>query len=154
MLQTLFSASIIIKCIDGLIELAGGLSFIILDTDTIVEMWSRLLHYNLFHIHNVEILKLVTAASNALTTNVKVFISTILICNGFAKVTMAVPLFFRKLYAFPISLIFLVILLIYSIVQTFYTPSIYLTLFNIFDAAVILVIWLEYLHLKKTKKFH
>ncbi len=150
----LFNISMILKWIDGFFELLGGLAFVILKKEHILRLISHILNYNLFNIPNETISRWVTEISNALTTNIKIFISIILICNGAIKIILATSLLLKKLFAFPLAVAFLIILLLYQIIQMFYTPSLYLGLFNLFDSAVILVIWLEYQHLKKTKGFH
>lgn len=150
--QTLFTLSIALKGIDGVLELIGGLVFIILKKQHIINILSRFFHYDLFNIPNQTILKWVTYISNGLTTNIKIFISVVLICSGFIKILLSVSLLLRKLIAFPIALGFLVVLFIYQMAQMFYTPSLFLNFFNFFDAIVILVIWREYIHLKRTRE--
>lgn len=147
--QTLFTLSIILKGIDGVVELVGGLVFVILKKQHILDIIFGFLNYDLFKIPNETILEWVTYVSNELTTSVKILISMILICNGVIKIVLSINLLLKNLVAFPISIAFLIILLIYQIIQTFYTPSLFLNLFNVFDFIVILLIWREYTRLKK-----
>ena len=151
--QHLFNFFIFIKGIDGLIELLGGLVFILLKKEVLIRIISHIFHYDLFDIPNKVILKWVTAISNALTTNVQIFISIVLIGSGLIKMVISFNLLRRKIAIFPIAIGFLLLLYIYQIIQMFYTPSIFMYLFNLFDAIVILVIYLEYRHLKKNREF-
>lgn len=153
LVHILFTLSLVLKAIDGFIEFAGGLVFVFLKNADIIDLISKFLHYNLFKISNEKILDWVTYLSREFTTSIHIFISVILICSGFTKLVLALTLLMRKLFAFPFTLIFLCLLLIYQIVQTFYTPSLILYAFNIIDFIVILVIWREYIHLKKVNGF-
>jgi len=151
--QVFFNLSMIVKGIDGVIELAGGLAFIFLNRENILNLLSHIYDYNMLDISNHTFLSLATAVSKAFETNVKNFIIVILVCNGFVKIGMSISLFMRYLKVFPVALVFLSVLFVYQIVQLFYTPSLFLILFNVFDALVILVIWAEYNQLKKSRKF-
>jgi uncharacterized membrane protein len=152
-LQILFNISIVLKGVDGLIELIGGVLFAILEKEVILKLIIDFLSYDLFKIPNKTVLELATTVSHDLDTSIRNFIIAVLIGNGFIKIAFAIGLLLRKMFIFPISIIFLIGLLIYQIIQTFYTPSLYLIFFNLFDFAVIVVIWLQYIHLKKSKKF-
>ncbi len=152
--QVLFNLSMIIKGIDGLFELAGGLAFIFLKKEHLLNLISKISHYNVLNISNHTFHKLANAASKVFETDIKNFIIVVLVCNGFIKIVIAGSLFLRIKRAFPYALVFLFALLVYQVVQMFYSPSLFLWLFNAFDALVILVIWAEYEHLKKTRKLH
>lgn len=153
--RLLFTLSMILKCIDGVFELVGGLTFEILKKESILKMISTFLkHEKTFQIPNETILKWVTSISHVLSTNLRLFLSIILIGNGIIKIVLSISLLLRKYIAFPIALIFLTGLYVYQIVQTIYTPSPFLYFLDAFDLAVILVILKEYMRLKKEKKFH
>ena len=125
-----------------------------LKKEEILTLVSNILHYNLLRIPNQTIFNMVSHLSEALTANIKVFISVVLICNGLIKMILSANLLMRKMLAFPIAMVFLLLLLIYEIIQLFYTPSIYLALFILFDAIIVIVIWREYVYLKKNHKLH
>lgn len=152
-LQFLFTLTIVLKGIDGLFELIGGLFFVILKTPKLIDIISDILNYNIFHIPNDTIFDWVEKVSHALDTHVKVFIAILLIGNGVIKIALSINLLIRKLIVFPISIFFLILLLIYQTLQFIHTPSIYLFLFNLYDTIIIYVIWREYLYLKKQGDF-
>lgn len=152
--ELLFSLSMVLKAIDGIIELLGGIAFAALNKEKMLQwFYDFLMNEKSFQIPNETILKWVNAFSQALSTNMRVFISVILIGNGLIKIVMAIALLMRKYGAFPWSLFFLIVLYIYQIIQTIESPSWFLYFFDAFDLAIILVIWKEYLRLKKEKKF-
>jgi uncharacterized membrane protein len=151
--ELLFSLSMILKGIDGIIELLGGIAFAAVNKEKMLQwFYDFLMNEKAFQISNETILKWVTAFSDALQTNVRVFITIILIGNGIIKIVMAIALLMRKYAAFPWSLFFLVLLFVYQIVQTIQSPSWFLYFFDAFDFAIILVIWKQYLLLKKDNK--
>lgn len=151
--ELLFTLSMILKGIDGIIELLGGIAFAALNKEKMLQwFYDFLMKQKAFDISNETILNWVTAFSHALQTNVRVFITIILIGNGLIKIVMAIALLMRKYAAFPWSLFFLIVLYIYQIVQTIQSPSWFLYFFDAFDLAIILVIWKEYRRLKKDGK--
>jgi len=151
-LQFFFTLSIILKGIDGIIEFFGGLIFITLKKQSILNIVSSILHYKLFNIPNATLFKWVNEFSHIFTTDFRIFVSIVLICNGFIKVLISVSLLMKKLVAFPLAVGFLILLLIYQIIQIFYSPSYLLIILTGFDIIVIILIWKEYLFLKKNKK--
>jgi uncharacterized membrane protein len=143
----------IFKGINGLIELAAGLTFEILPKESLLELFERFLKSEkVFQFPNETIQNWVISASHALNTNLRLFISIILIGNGVIKIILSISLLLRKFIAFPIALIFLVGLYIYQIIQTVYTPTFLLYFLDVFDLFVIAVVWKEYLRLKKERK--
>ncbi|MBI2743904.1 MAG: DUF2127 domain-containing protein [Chlamydiales bacterium] len=149
----LFNLAIILKGIDGLLEFVGGLFFVFLKKQGVLDSISKVLHYNLFKISNESVLDFVDYMSQMLSTSTFIFISAILIGNGVVKMLVSVGLLLRKFLAFIVAIVFLMLLLVYQIVECFYTPSLVLDMFTLFEALVIYVIWREYRYLKRTRGF-
>lgn len=152
--QVLFTISIVLKGIDGVVEFTGGLIFAILTKESIVNIISSFLEYDIFEIPNQTLIRWITDISHALTSNIKIFISIVLIGSGFIKFILSINLLLRKLIAFHIGFAFLITLFIYQIVQMFFTPRPFLFAMNAFDGIVIFLIWRQYVHLKKIHGFH
>lgn len=149
-----FNFSLLFKSVSGLLEFLGGLFFVFLDKPTIIQILSNILHYNVFNVSNKTISNLVSQASEALDTSIYVFIAICLLGNGLFKIVLCSGLYFQKRMAFILGVVFLIALLIYQIVQSFYTFSYTLIFFNILDFLVILSIWQEYIYLKESRGFN
>jgi uncharacterized membrane protein len=148
-----FNVSLLFKSVSGLLEFLGGIFFVFLDKPKIIQIISKILHYNVFNISNKTISLLVSQASEALDTSIYVFIAIFLLGNGLFKIVLCFGLYFQKRLAFNLGIVFLIALLIYQIVQSFYTFSYTLIFFNVLDSLVILSIWQEYIYLQKSRKF-
>lgn len=134
-----------------MIELFGGVMFLFLNQASILNFFSHVVGYHVFRIPNRLILKWVEYISAHLTTDVRTFIAIILIISGLAKVILSINLVLRKLWAFPVAIAFLFLLIIYQTYKSFYFYSLPIQILNLVDVLIIIFIWKEYLYLKSTR---
>ena len=152
-LQVLFDLSMILKAVDGLAEFLGGIIFVSLGKSRILEIISDILYSEYFKIPTDTIEGWLDYLARTLTTSVETLIVLILIGNGLVKLVLAINLLLKKRWAFYWGMAFLIILIIYQIIQNLHFKSIVFNLFNVFDILVVTVIWLQYRQLMKTHSF-
>jgi uncharacterized membrane protein len=142
-LDTTFDIAIIIKGLDGVLELVGGLLLLLVPPATINSVAHRLTQHELsqdphdFFAHHLL----------GFTTNLhktQLFGSLYLLTHGVAKIVIVGGLLKRRPWAYPFAFIFLGGFVVYQIYRMTFAPSIGLALLTVFDLFIIWLTWREY----------
>jgi len=86
--------------------------------------------------------------SSQFTISTQYFGAFYLISHGIIKVILAILLFKRKLWAYPLAILVLIIFIIYQIYRYTLNPSALLVILTAFDIAVIVLTYIEYTRIK------
>ena len=148
-LHRLFEAGVGLKGLDGVLEIIGGLSLYFTSPAGIMRLFDFLTRHELVEDPHDFLVTHAAAFLSKLTPSSTHFGAIYLLLHGATKVFLAVSLLQRKLWAYPLGIIFLVLFLIYQLYRYSYTHSIFLLLLSAFDSAIILLIWNEYRYLEK-----
>jgi uncharacterized membrane protein len=145
-IHTVFVWSVVLKGINAFIEIALGV--LLLFTGEVIHIVSFLVQGELiedptdfFATHAANFLPY-------LATNTGLFASFYLLSHGLIKGFLVVGLLRDKLWAYPASIVFLVLFIAYQILRFTYTHSPFLVVLTIFDMVVIWLVWHEYRYLK------
>jgi uncharacterized membrane protein len=117
LLDTTFEVSIILKGLDGLLELVGGLLLLAVSPATI---------------------------GNGLTGSAVRFAAAYLLVHGIVKVFLVVALLRNKLWAYPWLIFTLVVFIGYQLYRIALVPSAWLIALTVFDAFVVWLTWREW----------
>lgn len=144
--NTIYDLGIIIKGIDGFLELAAG-----------VLLWvsPSLVHTLLMGIHNEfaegsthhikqYIAQYVGHLDTQLAAAGLTFLIIFLISHGVVKLALVYALLKKIVQAYPIALVILGLFLVYQVYAFIREPSIGMALFSILDAVIIGLVWREY----------
>ncbi len=145
----LFEFSVILKGIHAIIEILGGIAFFFVPTSFITHTLIKLSQIELFENPHDWISNHIIAFSHHLTNNSKFFIIFYLLSHGIVKLVLAIALLKDKHWAYPVSIITLIIFIIYQMYRYTFTFSIWLILLSIYDLIVLWLIWHEYKLAKK-----
>jgi uncharacterized membrane protein len=142
-LDETFRASLVLKGIDGALELIGGLLLLLVSPTTMDRIARDLFQHELsedpsdfFARHVLH----VTANLHATRT----FGAVYLLAHGVAKLVMVVGLWRRQRWAYPFALIFLIAFIVYQLYRMTFAPSTGLALLTVFDVFVVLLVWRDY----------
>ncbi len=139
----LFGVSILIKGLDGVLEVIGGvlLAFSPGTVTGAIAFWTT---HELAKEPGNWIANAVQRSLQSFSSDTQHFVTAYLIGHGLIKVLLVAGLWREKLWAFPTSLAFLAIFLVYQLYRFAHTHSIALLGLAILDAIVIGFIAREY----------
>lgn len=152
-LHGLFEFGILIKAIDGVLEVIGGILFLLVSQNTLYSLVSELTEHELSQDpHDVLANTIVHAVAN-LPDGTKLFGAIYLLIHGIVKIGMVIGLWKDKLWAYPVSLTILIAFTVYQIYRITLTHSVFLIALTVLDIVIILLIWHEWnYHHKKLRE--
>jgi uncharacterized membrane protein len=150
-LTLFFALSMVLKAIDGLIELAVGVVFAALPNEKILSIFlNSLYRQDIVRVPSDMIIRWTNHLAQLLyfEVNFHSAVSIILIGNGAVKIFIGVVLLMRKFFFFPLILTFLTALYLYQIIQTIHYPSMFLYVSDVIDLVVLLLVGFQYHQLR------
>jgi uncharacterized membrane protein len=142
-IHRIFDIGIILKGIDGLLEIVGGLLLIFIRPETINGIVAALTQYELVEDPQDLIANFILRAIH-LTSQSQIFGILFLLSHGIIKVFIVAGLLKNKLWAYPAGIVIFSGFGIYQLYRYFHTYSLGLLLLTILDVFVIILTWHEY----------
>jgi len=151
LLDKTYEIGIILKGIDGVAELIGGL-FLWLVSPTAINGLTRFLTQNELaeNPHNffaTHILHYGTELAKGHNT----FAIAFLLTHGLVKVVLVTCLLMNKLWAYPYALVALGLFLVYQVYELVVHPTFGMAFLSVLDAIIILLVWREWQQVKSHK---
>ena len=145
LLDQTFEVGILLKGLDGVLEVIGGLLLLVISPATIDRVSTSLTQHELSEDpHDFLATHLRTA--HGLTGPAVLFGSVYLLAHDVVKVILVAALLKNQLWAYPWTIGFLGIFVAYQLYRLSFQPSIGLTALTVFDMAVA---WLTYREYRK-----
>lgn len=145
----LFRLGVILKGVDGALELIGGLVFLVLDPRTLNAIVRFLTAHELSEDPADRIANLLRDAVHHISSGTTLFAGAYLLGHGLVKLLLMVGLLRERLWAFPAALGFLGIFMLYQSYRGILGHSAVLGLLTVVDLVVVLLIWREYRYLRR-----
>jgi uncharacterized membrane protein len=141
LLDRTFAVGIILKGLDGVLEVVGGLLLLVVSPATIDRITRALTQHELSEDpHDFLGTHLLHAAGSLTGSSVR-FGAAYLISHGVVKIVLVAALLKNKLWAYPWMIAFLIGFIVYQIYRMTFAFSIGLLALTVFD---LLVAWLTY----------
>ena len=141
LLDRAFAVGIILKGIDGVLEVVGGFLLLVVSPATIDQVSRALTQHELSEDpHDVLATHLLHAAGS-LTGSSLQFGAAYLLLHGVVKIVLVAALLKDKIWAYPWMLAFLLVFIVYQSYRMTFAFSIGLLGLTIFD---LVVVWLTY----------
>ena len=144
LLDKTYEIGIIIKGLDGTLELIGGILILTLSSDTIHRITSFLtaneLHQDPHNFIATHIVKL----GDHLANGHNIFVTAFLLTHGLVKVVMVICLLLNKMWAYPWSLGVLTLFLIYQLYVLVVSPSFGMAYITVLDIIIIFLVYREW----------
>lgn len=143
LLDRTFDITIVLKGVDGLVEVIGGILLLTVSPNSLNTLAVRLTRAELsqdphdFVAHHL--LRLTADLHHTQT-----FGAIYLLSHGAVKIVLVVALLRQQRWAYPAMLAFLIIFIGYQAYRMIDSPSIGLALLTLFDLVVVLLTWREY----------
>ena len=136
--------SIILKGLDGLLELIGGLLLIAVGPTTINRVIADLTRHELSEDPHDFVATRLMHFGNGLTGSAVHFAAAYLLVHGLVKVVLVVALLRNQLWAYPWLIITLIIFIVYQLYRIALVPTAGLIALTLFDAVVVWLTWREW----------
>jgi len=149
-IRRVFYWSLILKAIDSVFEMAGGVVLYLIPSGLIVALVNWLTRAELLEDPRDFIANFIMHSAQAFSVPQKKAAAIYLASHGAIKLFLVIMVLRdRAAWAYPAFMIALVILIVYQTYQIALTFSLWLTVLTVFDAAVLVLTWHEYgLHRK------
>lgn len=148
LLDRTFEVAIILKGLDGVLEVAGGLILLVVSPATINRIVTTLTQHELSQDpHDFVATHLVNSA-HGLTRGSVLFASLYLMSHGAVKIVLVAALLRNRLWAYPWMIAFLVLFIVYQVYRMTLAPSAGLAALTAFD---LFVVWLTYREYQKQR---
>ncbi|MDQ5861949.1 MAG: DUF2127 domain-containing protein [Actinomycetota bacterium] len=139
-----FAAGVVLKGLDGVAELTGGLLLLLLDPARIHRFVLRLAQPELSADPKDFIAVHLLQAAGTLTGSTVFYAALYLLAHGAVKVVLVAALLMNRLWAYPWMIGVLLAFIAYQLYQFAVAPTAGLAALTIFDALVVFLTWHEY----------
>ncbi len=144
-LHRAFEAGMILKGLDGVLEIAGGMLLLFLSPQTIQHIVKVLTAHELSEDPHDLIARYLLHTAGHLTHGTTLFGAVYLLSHGVAKVVLVALVLRGKLWAYPWIIALLVAFIVYQVYRiTAVHFSAGLTALTVFDVALVWLTWREY----------
>lgn len=147
-LDRTFRISLVLKGLDGLLELVGGGLALFIAPSQISGLVHLLTQRELIEEPNDFVATHLVAFANGFTVSASVFVAIYLLLHGAVKIVLVVAVLQNRLWAFPWMVAFLLVFVAYQIYQIALSFSIALILLTLFD---LFIVWLTLLEYRKRR---
>ncbi|PYO39981.1 MAG: DUF2127 domain-containing protein [Gemmatimonadetes bacterium] len=150
-LHRLFDLGVLIKGIDGALELAGGVLLLLVKPLTLNAMIVFLTAHEISEDPADLVANLLRNSVRHLSLNTTLFAGVYLLAHGLAKLLLVVGLLRGRRWAYPAALWFLAAFVLYQCYRILLTQSLPLAALTAFDIVVMSLIWREYRFRKQAR---
>ena len=150
-LHRLFDLGVLIKGIDGALELAGCVLLLLVNPLTLNAMIVFLTAHEISEDPADLVANLLRNSVRHLSLNTTLFAGVYLLAHGLAKLLLVVGLLRGRRWAYPAALWFLAAFVLYQCYRILLTQSLPLTALTAFDIVVMSLIWREYRFRKRAR---
>lgn len=143
-----FEIGIILKGISGVFEIIGGIALIFLNPNRLNKLIIILTQDELSEEPKDAIANFIVKLGSHFSLSSQQFGIFYLLSHGIIKIILVILLWKRKTWAYPLTIIFLIMFISYQIYKCFLSYSIVLVVLTIFDIAMIILTLIEYKNIK------
>ncbi len=151
LLDKTFNFALILKGLDGLLELVGGILLIVISPETINRLAHSLTQHELSQDpHDFLAHHLLRLTANL--HNTQTFGALYLLTHGLVKVWLVWALLRSRLWAYPTAIVVFAAFGAYQMYRWSYTHSVAMLALTVQDVFVILLTWAEYRRLRGERR--
>lgn len=147
-----FDVGLLIKGIDALTEIIGGIALIFLTPDRLNTLITLISKGELSEDPTDFVMNYLVTFGHSFSVNSWQFVMFYLLSHGIAKMVVILMLWKRKPWAYPLSVIVFVLFIVYQMYHYIASRSIFLLLLTVLDFIMIVLTILEYKRIKKELK--
>lgn len=153
LLHEAFVTGIVIKGVDSLLEIIGGLALLFIRPETLGNFVLWLVGHELFEGPGDFVTDRLEHWAHTWSVSSHLFATFYLLSHGIAKLAVVIVLLKGKLWAYHAAIIFFLLFIFYQLHRYNRTHSIWLIVLSVFDVAVIYLTWAEYRRVRRENVF-
>jgi Predicted membrane protein len=143
-----FEIGLILKGIHGLMEIIGGILLLFLNPNRLNWLTRFLTQHEISEDPNDKVANFLLTLSSSFSINTQHFAVFYLMSHGIIKCILIFLLWRKKLWAYPLTIVFFIIFIAYQLYRYTFTQSIFLILLTILDTIMIALTYFEYKRIK------
>jgi uncharacterized membrane protein len=143
-LHYLFELGVSLKFVNGLLEVIGGLFLLWSTPQSLSKLATALLTNEMLEDPKDLVANTLLHAVQDLSGNARVFASVYLLLHGIVKVGLVVALWKKKLWAYPLAGVVLLLFTIYQVYLYSHSRSPFQLFLTAIDVIILLLLWSEY----------
>ena len=147
-----FYGGLAIKAINALLEFIGGLLLMLISNERLDQIIQLIALPVLREEPNHTLMNYLVIISQSFSSSTQNTVAIFMLLHGMTKLAVIWPLWKKKLWAYPPAVVVFGLFVAYEIYCYMQSPSVLLPILIIIDAAIIVMIILEYKHLKKEEQ--
>lgn len=144
LLDLTFRIGLVLKGVDGVLELAGGVLLLVVSPGQLGAMARFLTQHELSEDPNDVVANAVLRLAGSLSVSVALFGAVYLLVHGLVKVVLVWAVLRQRMWAYPWMIGFLVLFIGYQGYQLVVAFSWPLALLTVFDVVIVSLTWREY----------
>ena len=148
MVHALFAMSVIMKGVDGALEIVGGALLCLVNPARLSALVRRLTQHELSEDPHDLLAGALLHAVQHLSADTQLFAAVYLVGHGLIKVGLVIALLQQRVWAYPAAIGAFVLFLVYQLSRYTHTSSAWLLVLSVVDVCVIVITWLEYKRLR------
>ena len=154
LIDKIFEIGILVKALFGFFEVLGGIVFAVSGKLIINNIIIALTQQEIAEDPNDIITNYLIRAVNDFSTGSYLFAVIYLIFHGIVNLCLAIALLKNKIWVYPWAMAGFGLFIIYQVYRYLHTYSFLLLLLTLFDIAIVIIIWLEYIRKSKKVKIY
>jgi uncharacterized membrane protein len=143
-----FEFGILLKRIDGVLEILGGFIMLLLNPSRLDKLIVLLTQHELSEDPKDFISNYLIKFSSGFSISTQHFGSIYLFSHGIIKLILVYLLWKKKIWSYPLAVLFMIIFIFYQVYRYTFTHSIWLIFLTVFDIAMIVLTLIEYKRIK------
>ncbi len=147
--HALFEFGIVLKGVNGIWESAAGLTILFIGKNTFSRLFLHLTRGELLEDPNDRLINFLAQRLHNLSSNTIIFAAIYILAHGLLNIFLALQLYRQKLWAYLVTIGFMIIFMLYQIYRISYSHSLALTLITIWDILFMIITWHEYKYRKR-----
>jgi uncharacterized membrane protein len=151
-IYAIFEASIILKGLNAIGEIVGGIVALIISQEFVIRLTLFLTQGELSEDSNDRLANYLIHSAQQFSVSSKHFLAIYLLSHGVIKLGLVIGLLKNKLWAYPVSILVFALFILYQIYRFYFTHSVWLIALTVFDLIVIWLVWHEYNRLRLAKE--
>jgi uncharacterized membrane protein len=143
-MDRVFEVVLVLKGLDGLLEIAGGVAFLLVPEVTLNRWLDAVTRHELSEDPHDFLLGHLLPVAERMIGASAVFAGLYLLSHGLVKVVLVGAVFADRLWAYPWMMGFLAVFIVYQAYRFVLLPSVGMAALTVFDAFVLWLTWREY----------
>jgi uncharacterized membrane protein len=143
-LHYLFELGVSLKFLNGMLEVIGGIFLFFSTPRSLSKLAATLLTNELLEDPKDLVANTLLHAVQGLSANAQIFASAYLLVHGMVKVGLVIALWNKKLWAYPLAGIVLVLFTAYQLYLFSHSRSLFQLALTVVDVVILLLLWSEY----------